>query len=510
MELLIVGLDGLSFNMLDRFDVEFDLLSDIREAGAAGHLTSVDTPTTLPAWTSFATGQDPGSHGVSNMTVQHADYTSSPARTNLTTPAAYDFLENSLFVHLPASYGRVPAAEGTLLVSGMLATDKYDAVPEPLQALDAFDDYVLDHDTSLKYNPDRYLRHVREITRNRHAFAREAFETRDPRVGFLLFSTPDWAGHILSNVSRAEKKRRVYAGLLSTVADYAADLAGMADNVVLMSDHGFEHKRANVHVSDWLRDEGYLVEERGGFSAVDAAMGVAKAAASRSDRVYALFRRVYNQLMGTAFNAVVNEAARPDPDFAATTAWQLRYACVYLNDDRFETPTVDDPDALAEEIRAGLAGLEDDEGEPVFRDVLTAAEAYADPGEWAPDVVARPAPGVHPTTLFSPTGGCVSPTDNFEHRYRGIFAARGPLFAAETTVEGMSIVDVLPTVLAALGEPLSPDFDGEVRGDALATDADVAVLDPADVPEPRTRDAGRDDERETVVEGRLADLGYIE
>jgi hypothetical protein len=78
----------------------------------------------------------------------------------------------------------------------------------------------------------------------------------------------------------------------------------------------------------------------------------------------------------------------------------------------------------------------------------------------------------------------------------------------------MSIVDVLPTVMAALGEPLSPEFDGDARTDVLADVGadDPTVMHPEDVPAPLTRSDVDDDqdERDAVVEERLADLGYIE
>lgn len=511
MDLLVVGLDGLSYNMLERFDVDLEYLSSVRSAGVSGHLHSVDTPTTLPAWTSFATGTDPGTHGTATMTRQEADYATRPATTNTTLPAAYDLLDDAVFVNLPASNGRVPAAEDTHLVSAMLAADEADAVPDRLRALDSYDDYVLDHDASLKVRPDRYVAHVEDIVDARHRFAREAFETLDPRVGFVLFSATDWAGHILSNYGDEATRRDVYGSIATRVDERAADLGALADNVVLMSDHGFEHKTTNVHVSEWLTEAGYTVEREGATSAADLTVGLAKRVASRSDRLYAIMRRAFNHVMGTAVGSAIDAAAKPDVDHAASTAWQVRYGCVYVNDDRFASPTVDDPDALRREIRDGLAGLTDDGGDPLFRDVVLPETAYEDPGEWAPDVIARPAPGVFPTSLLSPTGGSASDTDNFEHRYRGLFAAAGPLFEGDT-VEGMTIVDVLPTLLAALGEPLSPTFDGDVRTDVLATDEPPATLSAAAVPEPRTEretESARD-ERESTVEDRLEDLGYIE
>ncbi|WP_202935104.1 alkaline phosphatase family protein [Halorussus amylolyticus] len=511
MELLVIGLDGLSTNMLDRFGIEPEYISGVLDEGVSGDLVSVDTPTTLPAWTSFATGKDPGSHGLTNMIQQSPDYETTPLKTNTTDAAAYDLIDDAMFVNLPASVAREATAENTHLVSAMLAEDEHDAVPEHLQELDAFDGYLLDHDKALKKRPSVYFDHVCDITRARRDFAKEAFETYDPRFGFVLFSTPDWAGHLLSNFSDDETRGGYYRQLLDVVDECTADLAAMADNVVLMSDHGFERKHTNVHVNDYLRDEGYLREESADLSATQLAVQLAKSVGKRSDFLYERIRQVYNYIIATDVGQSLQEAAEPDIDYPASDAWQIRYGCLYVNDDRFDHPTVENPDALRRQLRDELAGLTDDEGRPLFRDVLLADEAYADPGEWAPDVIARPAQGCYPTMLASPTGGYASHTNNYNHRYRGLFAATGPLFADESSVEA-SIVDVLPTVMAALELPLSPEFDGEVIRDAFADDVTVAYRDASDVPEPRTRTASESDQaaRDDAVEDRLEDLGYLE
>jgi len=513
MELLVIGLDGLSTNMLTRFGIEPEYIDGVLREGASGALTSVDTPTTLPAWTSFATGKDPGSHGLTNMIQQSPNYETSPLTTNETDAAAYDFIEDGLFVNLPASVERVPTATDTRLVSAMLAEDEADAVPDELQALDAFEEYILDHDKALKKDPDEYFDHVCEITAARRDFAREAFETYDPRFGFVLFSTPDWAGHLLSNFSSDEVRGRYYEQLLTVVDECTADLAEMAENVVLMSDHGFERKHTNVHVNDYLHDEGYLVDaDDGSVSASGMAVRAAKFVGQRSDFLYEKIRQAYNYIIATDVGQSLQDAARLEIDYANSEAWQLRYGCVFVNDERFDHPTVDDPDALRRRLRDELAALTDDDGDALFRDVLLPEEAYADPGPDAPDVIARPAPGCYPTRLESPRGGYASPTNNYNHRYRGIFAATGPLFADGVDVADASIVDVLPTIMAALGEPVSPEFDGRVLDDAFADSPEVSTMAASDVPSPQVRGATDDDQaaRDDAVEDRLADLGYLE
>lgn len=511
MDLLVVGLDGLSFNMLDRFDVTTPFLSSLREEGVSGDLMSVDTPTTIPAWTSFATGKDPGSHGTTNMITQERNYSTSPSKPNTTDAAIYDFLDDAIFVNLPASNGRIPAGEGTHLVSAMLAKNKSEAVPDELKSLESYEDYILSHDVSLKVRPAKYLQHVLDIVDARHRFAREAFESFDPRVGFVLFSATDWAGHILGNLSSERKQREFYQQIVSRTDERADDLADLADNVVVVSDHGFEHKRTNIHLNEWLSEREYFVEQAGTKKAADVAVSVAKSVANRSDRLYSLIRRVHNHIMGTEVGEALHSAANPDVDHSQSLCWQLRYGCLYINDDRFEHPTVTDPDALRAELITELANLETEDGTKLFRDVLSAEEAYADPGEMAPDVIARPNQHHFPTTLWSPTGGYSSRTDNFEHRYRGVFVADGPGFTSGS-VDGLSIVDVLPTILALLGEQLSPKFDGRPAIDVLARSELPPERPTSEIPSPLLDEAlsVSDETREGIVEDRLEGLGYLE
>lgn len=512
MELLVIGLDGLSYNMLDRFNVESDYITRVTEEGASGDLTSVDTPTTLPAWTSFQTGKDPGTHGLTNMIRQSADYEISPFETNETEPAIYDLIKDAVLINLPASVGREPAAEGTHLVSAMLAKNKEDAVPAHFQDLDTYEDYILDHNKDLKKRPSVYFDHICDITKRRRDFAREAFEANNPRVGFVLFSTPDWAGHLLSNFSDESERAGYYQQLLAVVDECTADLAGLADNVLLMSDHGFERKTKNIHLNDWLKTNGYLETQKEQLSPQHVAVEVAKAIGKRSDWIYERIRRVYNYIIGTSVGQSLQAAAEPNIDYPASTAWQLRYGCVFINDNRFDNPSVDDPKALRQELKREIAAITGPDGEPAFRDVLFPEEAYADPNPEAPDIIARPAPGGYPTSLDSPTGSFVSKTNNYNHRYRGMIAAEGPVFDHTAAVENMSIVDVLPTVLHALGEPVLPDFDGKVQTDILAGNRDIIRMDPTAVPQPKIRGISESEqvERDEVVEARLADLGYLE
>lgn len=524
MDILVIGLDGLSYNMLDRFDVSFPYLDSVRDSGVSGDLMSVDTPTTIPAWTSFATGKDPGSHGVHNMNHVSSDYKYGPVKPNTSDAAVYDFLTDSLFLNLPASAGRIPAADGTLVESSLLEKTKAEMVPESLHDLKYYESYNPMHDHSKKQRPNVYRDHLRDIISSREQFAREAFKKRDPQFGFVLFSATDWAGHMLSKIPSEEKREAFYRTIVEDIADGVEELAKLSDNVVLMSDHGFEYKHHTIHLSDWLYEQGYLsissddtneshgVVDRLTDRTVQLGVSTAQTLSRRSERLYDFFRLVHNRLLGSGLGDRIHEASTPNIDYPESIAWQLRYGCLYLSDDRFESPqvTAGRREQLQDELISELQELTVDD-EPIFREVLTPDEAYADPIPEMPDVISRPASGFHAITHWSPTGGYTSPTENFEHRYRGLIAADGPLFGTGE-VEGMSIVDLIPTLFAAIGEPLSPEFDGTVQSTMLADEPTVEYLNPDAIPTPQVRGESRAEQaaREEVVEERLADLGYMD
>ena len=62
---LVLGLDGLDLGLVQQFGAErLPNLHSLMSRGAFAALQSVQPPATLPNWTTFLTGVDPGRHGV--------------------------------------------------------------------------------------------------------------------------------------------------------------------------------------------------------------------------------------------------------------------------------------------------------------------------------------------------------------------------------------------------------------------------------------------------------------
>ena len=63
---LVLGLDGASWELMDRFIAEGDLpnLESLCSGGLRAPLNSTMPPMTLPSWASMLTGTNPGKHGI--------------------------------------------------------------------------------------------------------------------------------------------------------------------------------------------------------------------------------------------------------------------------------------------------------------------------------------------------------------------------------------------------------------------------------------------------------------
>jgi hypothetical protein len=110
----------------------------------------------------------------------------------------------------------------------------------------------------------------------------------------------------------------------------------------------------------------------------------------------------------------------------------------------------------------------------------------------------------------------LTPTISGSHSMHGVLLMRGPHVRASHEIDGASLLDVTPTILALLGRPVGADMDGRVLTDAMEPaylsrepirsieSYDAALGRPMPPPMSDT-DVGLEE-----VNERLRDLGYIE
>jgi predicted AlkP superfamily phosphohydrolase/phosphomutase len=295
-----------------------------------------------------------------------------------------------------------------------------------------------------------------------------------------------------------------------------------------MSDHGFGPFHKFIHVNNWLMEQGL--------------MQVRQEPGSRlKERLFRLGfapMNVYNLLMQFGLGALKREVVRgqgqglmktlflsfEDVDWSRTKAYSLgNVGQVYLNVAGREPMGCVQPGAEYEHIRddiiARLWELNDPEtGERVVESAYRREEVYTgDQVGLAPDILFIPRRleyfgfgeyefGSHQVIEAMKRG--ISGT----HRMHGIFLAYGQSIKPGAVVENAQILDLAPTILHLMGQPIPKHMDGVVLGETLRGPVQLAQR-PAQHDEWNGRagdnDQGLSEEEKQALTDRFRSLGYV-
>jgi predicted AlkP superfamily phosphohydrolase/phosphomutase len=308
----------------------------------------------------------------------------------------------------------------------------------------------------------------------------------------------------------------------------AIERLGPDDHLVLLSDHGMEPTRTNVHLTAWLAEEGYLHLRSERRQAATAAMY--RAGIQRERLVYALKRARLGwlpKLFPERLKDQVPRARKTFKEIENNVDWSQTRAyfpsaggrAIWINLKGREPAGIVDPadyEALRAEIVEKLKALRDEEGRPVVRLALTREEAYQ--GEFAgdaPDIALLAHDGFYfaegiERPVLRPNGA--KNTDKSgTHHIDGIFGLFGPAARAGAEIEKARIIDVAPTVLHLMGLPVQADMDGRPLEEALTSEyrsANAVATDHAEI----DLEAGDYDYEEGdrgEIEKRLKEMGYM-
>lgn len=553
---MVLGLDGATYDLIKPWVSEGHLptFSRLFRQGASGDLRSTTPPMTAPAWTAFATGTNPGKHGLYDWIARdEGSYRFSPVLSvDCVTPTLYDLLSQAgrrvVAMNIPMTYPPTPV--NGYMVSGMPApsTDVTITYPDTLydEIIRDVGDYILYPDPGQAYSDsgiDDFLKRLYRAADLRVQTFQYLLERDAWDFAMLVFNGTDTVSHALwkfmdkthplHDPSRYDKYGHAIRDYFIHVDGKLAELIDNLDDnttVMLMSDHGFGPFHKFIHVNNWLIQE-KLMEVRAN-------------PISRLKR--ALFRlgfapmNVYNILMSLGLGALKREVVRgqgqglmkllflsfEDIDWKRTVAYSLgNVGQVNLNVAGREPHGCVQPgeeyERLRDDIMARLMALRDPEtGETVVESVHRREEIYSgDQLERAPDIVFMPRRleyfgfgeyefGSH--KIIEPMKRGISGT----HRMNGIFLAHGPAVKQGMDVTGAGLVDLAPTILHLMGLPVPEHMDGRILQEILRDDFEPVKVDTATIswahPGGGGGDAGGLSESEKqVVADRLRSLGYV-
>jgi predicted AlkP superfamily phosphohydrolase/phosphomutase len=547
---LVLGFDGADLELVlalgeQRLPHFFALM----RRGVYAHQASVIPPATLPNWTTFLTGVNPGEHGVFDFTTRRGYDVRFTAGSVREAPTLFARLDRQglacACIGFPATWPPERLAQG-IFMSGWDAPVAFEADrsfvwPPALHDLllrrfgpVRFDEVDQFHAERGDFHA-RLGAHLADKVARRSELARFLLALRAWDVFAFYFGESDTAAHNLYSlydegsprrphaVSETEQRGlpRVYEALDRALGELV-EAAGPEVEVTLLSDHGSGGSSDKVfYLNRALAELGFLrFKPRAG--APRAASALKQAALTRLPP--RLRERLFR--LGSAFlpSLLESRARYGNIDMARTRAFsdELNYfPNICLNqrgrEPRGTVPPQERERAL-DEISAALLALRDpDSQRPLVSAVHRRETLFSGPHvERAPDLLLElrldrgysynllPSPGP------GPIAGRLSPEQYLgrkgrslpgSHRPHGLMIAAGPRIHGRGQI-ALGIEDTSALVLARMGLKLPSGARGKVPVGVL--EANVV----APLPEVAKLSAGRGNVG--ALEARLRALGYID
>jgi predicted AlkP superfamily phosphohydrolase/phosphomutase len=549
---LVIGLDGATFRLIEPMAAAGDLphLGRLLREGAHGVLRSTIQPSSEQAWSTFMTGVQNGKHGIFGFVQRKPgsyEYQYTNARSQH-APTIWRILSERgrriISINMPMTYP--PESVNGVLIGGLMSPSEHSRFTYPDGIYDELKreigGYIIDVDIetgSLKEAGEaQLLAAVAQMTRYRIDAAKYLGRTRQWDLLSVVFGAADRTSHkFWKYMDEAHPTAgvvpQVYRQLDAAVGELLEAFADERTLVLLVSDHGFGPLKKALFLNQWLVGQGYMAWQAPGRQSPGARLrgglnSVLRRAVRWLDRPWlAAAKRAAFALWPGLKGKLHSSMAYAKVDWSRTRAYGSgTMGNIYINLRGREPAGSVAPgaeyEALRGEIMAGLRALRDPEtGKPVFDAVYRREEIYSGPYlEQAPDIVGLLDPTYHIAAVdWRPAGGDVIAALGDEllfvgdltgqHDMDGILIATGPGVRRGAEVVGAGIVDMAPTILAALGEPIPDDMDGRVIHELFALPLDAEVSGAASSgPAPDAGDGYSHEEAEEV-ESRLRGLGYL-
>jgi len=521
--ILVVGLDGASFNLIDPW-LEQGLLPNFQElaaTGASGELESCIPPVTMPAWRVYSTGKYPGKLGV--FWHQQLD----PQTWRLITPNAthfhsadlWDYLNDAGYrtgiVGMPDTYPPHPLA-GFMVCAGPGAADSGYTYPEHLaEELEREVEYqptIKSDFAEITPEGPEAKEALRVIDRT---FAAAEYLLERDTVQFLQVSTFD-----INRLQHVFFDGEPTLEAWQSVDRWLGKLTPRFDYTLIMSDHGTERLERAFFLNVWLRQNGYLktrfhpldVLPRLGLNANTVGRIMHNLGLTRLFSYETLVK--YGSMLPRStggFGEFGNQAMLQRLDLKRTRVVALPQGPIYIN--RQNVPGKDEYERLRDELIRRLEALTDPlTGRRVLRKVYRREEVYHGPYvEQAPDLVALDEDAYHNRAgLSQPDAFAPSWSWKGNNRHNGLFVISGPEIRSGIRLEGVRIVDLAPTILHLCGVAVPGDMDGQVLTRAFTPESALACQAVESQGSLQVeQETLEDGAYEEVIAERLRGLGYI-
>lgn len=497
-KVLIIGLDGATLDLVEPWVEEGKLpnMARIMRQGAYGPLRSVIPPISPPAWTSIITGQNPGKHGIYDFIGRAPDnYQLQSARPDLSRLRTIFGLLSQAgkrvgIVNVPLTYP--PEKVNGFMVSGLKAPPRgcWTYPPELQERLQSQGYWI---DLRVPYlrgeNEQVYIQEMLDTAEMRLQTTLKLMNESEWEFFMVVFRGPDDAlmlwhlhdpRHPLHNSELAQAFGDGIERVYRTMDDCIGRLlnhAGSPTNVLIISDHGGGPVYKAVYLNNWLHEHGWLQFKQQN-PVTSELRGLLRRLGMTRDAGWKYLSPENLSRIKRLFPGLVHWIPESSTTIADAVDWEHTQAYsfgyigqIYINLRGREPMGTVNPgqeyDEIVGQITDALREWRDPEdGQLIVDAVYRKDELYKGPYlDYAPDLCLIMRGGSYITHMgqeFVTRSTLAPPRHTGTHRLNGLFMAMGDDICPGAQVEKASLVDIVPTVLYLLDEPLPIDLDGRV------------------------------------------------
>ncbi len=554
-KVLIIGLDGATPELVDRWVAEKRLpfFKQVMQNGVYGKLKSTYPPISPAAWTTFATGYNPGKHG----TYDFRDY--DPRRYSCFADTIVDsnaFAGKSIWdlvgatgqkvgvITMPVTY---PAWKvNGFMISGYPTPDAARSFAYPQELGQRIPPLTEDSAFFKSASHSEVLKELVRITHLRTDVSIAELKKDDYGLFIMVIGATDRAHHDWWKFIDPEhpaydaSEAALYGNYILEVYQAADACIGKFLEVVdddttliVMSDHGgMAHPRYYFNTNHWLSTLGLLKPSPKADQGKSALKGSFKQFYRTRIRRLPYLEKIYRSLPQSLKKMATNLDSRTMMnldviDWKQTRAYRFpmyppvegiminvigRQAegCVQIGEEYEALRTT-----ILEEVHKLR---EPGTNEPIVLEAYRREELYhGERLERAPDIIIVTKDsykcGTSIDRLISEVPLDICSKLSGVHCMDGIILAQGPHIRRNALIEDAGIIDVAPTVLYALGMPIPSDMDGKpltgLFESGFTERATAFYSDERKVEEVASDKYGYSEEEEESVRLKLEALGYL-
>jgi len=488
MKVLVIGLDGASPFLIQKWIHRLPNIKRLSESGVHGILQSIIPPASVPAWQCFATGKNPAKIGLFGFATIGRDRRLIKRQAGPDIGCIWDLasqqgLKVGVF-NVPGTYPSYPL-NGFMVCGFPVPPGKDWAYPRDLmkrldKAVDGYEvDVPLTKPSEMRGGEKAYLSQVERLHSKSLRSALLLMDWYQPDLFVLTLQGVDMVQHDFwrymdrDGSAYANVVQDWYVKMDEAIGDLTRRV-GKDTCVLIMSDHGSVPVSTSFHVNEYLRAQGLLV------------LNNEAKVRHRGSSFTKLRELILRNFPPGSVNAIYNRA----PDFIArrlTTSAKIErfltdlienvdwnrtqafstggvQANIYLNSDHEE---IQRKDILLGKLREMLGTLNDPStGESLrtifhFRDEVFSGPFTSEAPDvcvefFAGDQKVHVNPGLGSGKLWS-----FEPHLSAEHVREGFWAINGLGVKAGMSLDA-GILDLAPTIQKLLSLGVASDSDGKV------------------------------------------------